>query len=97
MGIFKVKNPETGNWESVKVVKGDPGKSAYEFAKDGGYTGSESDFAAKLAKEFPDRFHTLSINGVTYDGSADVDMTEQINAMITAKLGEITKAEEVAF
>ena len=24
MGIFKVKNPETGNWESVKAVKGDP-------------------------------------------------------------------------
>lgn len=24
MGIFKVKNPETGKWESVKVVKGDP-------------------------------------------------------------------------
>lgn len=24
MSIFKVKNPETGKWESVKVVKGDP-------------------------------------------------------------------------
>jgi hypothetical protein len=35
-------------------AKGDPGedgKSAYEYAQDAGYTGSESDFAAKLAEE----------------------------------------------
>ena len=30
---------------------GKDGKSAYEYAKDGGYTGSESDFAKKLAQE----------------------------------------------
>ena len=35
-------------------AKGDPGedgKSAYEYAQDAGYTGSASDFAAKLAEE----------------------------------------------
>lgn len=78
MGIFKVKNPETGKWESVKAVKGDPGKSAYEFAKDGGYTGSEAEFAAKLAKEFPDSLpnpHKLIFTGAVsgeYDGSGEV-------------------------
>lgn len=39
----------------------------------------------------------LSINGTTYDGSAAVDMTEKINALIDAKLSAITNAEEVAF
>ena len=32
--------------------KGDDGKSAYEFAKDGGYTGTEEEFSAKLAGEY---------------------------------------------
>lgn len=29
--------------------KGDPGKSAYQYAQDGGFTGTEEEFAAKLA------------------------------------------------
>jgi hypothetical protein len=32
---------------------GDPGKTAYEYAKDGGYTGTEAEFGAKLAAEYP--------------------------------------------
>jgi hypothetical protein len=32
---------------------GAPGKSAYEYAKEGGYTGTEAEFAAKLAEEYP--------------------------------------------
>ena len=32
-------------------VPGPAGKSAYEYAKDGGYTGTEAEFAAKLAGE----------------------------------------------
>lgn len=34
-------------------VVGDPGKSAYEFAQDGGYTGTEKEFTEKLAAEYP--------------------------------------------
>ena len=39
--------------EQVDVVlpKGDSGKTAYQYAQDGGYTGSETEFAAKLAAE----------------------------------------------
>ena len=33
---------------------GADGKSAYAYAQEGGYTGSESEFAAKLAAEYPD-------------------------------------------
>ena len=32
-----------------KGDKGDDGKSAYEFAKDGGFTGTEEEFSSKLA------------------------------------------------
>lgn len=35
----------------IRGEKGETGKTAYEYAKDGGYSGSESEFAAKLAKE----------------------------------------------
>lgn len=34
-------------------VVGDPGKSAYEFAQDGGYTGTEEEFTEKLTIEYP--------------------------------------------
>lgn len=34
-----------------KDIPGIPGKSAYEYAKDGGYTGTPEEFAAKLARE----------------------------------------------
>ena len=34
-------------------VKGPQGKSAYQYAQDGGYTGTETEFAAKLAQEKP--------------------------------------------
>ena len=33
---------------------GDDGKSAYQYAVEGGYTGTEAEFAAKLAAEYPE-------------------------------------------
>lgn len=41
------------NPEPVTIPRGKDGLSAYEVAKDGGYTGAEEDFAAKLAEEYP--------------------------------------------
>ena len=50
---------ENGNWylgdtDTGKPSRGDKGadgKSAYQYAQDGGYTGTEEQFAAKLAEE----------------------------------------------
>lgn len=42
-----VKNGKDGE----DGTPGDPGKSAYAYAKDGGYTGTEEEFAQKLAKK----------------------------------------------
>jgi lysophospholipase L1-like esterase len=56
---------------------GTPGKSAYEYAQDGGYTGTEEEFAEKLAAEIPDALpnpYPLTINGKAYNGSEAVDV-----------------------
>ena len=38
---------------------GADGKSAYEYAQDGGYTGTEAEFATKLAQEIPTKVSAL--------------------------------------
>ena len=57
---------------------GADGKSAYQYAVEGGYTGTEEEFAAKLAEELPDKLpnpYALTINGTSYDGSNAVNVT----------------------
>lgn len=60
---------------SLKGDKGDTGpsgadgKSAYQYAKDGGYTGTEEEFAAKLANE--DMAHSVKKFGAAGDGVTD--------------------------
>lgn len=60
--------------------KGTDGKSAYQYAQDGGYTGTEAEFAAKLAQEMPDKLpnpNALTFTGAvtgSYDGSAPMSV-----------------------
>ena len=44
---------ENGNWYIGNTDTGKPsrGKSAYQYAQDGGYTGTETEFAEKMAEE----------------------------------------------
>ena len=52
---------------------GADGKSAYSYAQDGGYTGTEAGFAAKLAAEKLPNPYPLTFTGAvneTYDGSS---------------------------
>ena len=54
------------------VIKGDTGKSAYQYAQEGGYTGTEAEFAAKLAQEKFANPNALTFTGAvtsSYDGS----------------------------
>ena len=57
---------------------GADGKSAYAYAQDGGYTGTEAEFAEKLAKEYPAALpnpNKLILTGAVfaeYDGSGAV-------------------------
>lgn len=47
MSILKVRD-QNGNFVSIPAIKGEDGRTAYEYAKDGGYTGTEAEFAALL-------------------------------------------------
>ena len=70
----------------AKGEKGDTGatgaggKSAYQYAQDGGYTGTETEFAAKLAAEMPTTLpnpNALTFTGAvegSYDGSAPLSV-----------------------
>lgn len=51
MSKLRVRYPD-GREEEVPFGRGLNGKSAYEYAKEGGYTGTEAEFAAKLAAEY---------------------------------------------
>ena len=57
---------------------GADGKSAYSYAVDGGYTGTEAEFAAKLAEEKLPNPYPLTFTGAvneTYDGSSAKTIT----------------------
>lgn len=45
MAILKIKD-DAGNWFDIPAIKG---KSAYQYALDGGFTGTEEEFAEMLA------------------------------------------------
>ena len=46
--ILRVKDKD-GNTIEIPAIKGDPGKTAYEYAKEGGYTGTEEEFKGLMA------------------------------------------------
>lgn len=59
---------------------GTDGKTAYQYAQDGGYTGTEAEFAEKLAKKMPEELpnpNALTFTGAvtgSYDGSAPLEV-----------------------
>ena len=66
--ILKVRDTE-GTVHEIYALQG---KSAYQYAVEGGYTGTEAEFAAKLAKEKFANPNALSFTGAvtgSYDGS----------------------------
>lgn len=74
---------DNGNWylgdaDTGKPSRGDKGaggKSAYQYAQDGGYTGTEAEFAEKLAQEKFANPNALTFTGAvegSYDGSEPV-------------------------
>lgn len=70
----------SGEFDGVDGKDGADGKSAYQYAQDGGYTGTEAEFTEKLAKEIPEALpnpNALTFTGAvnaTYDGSTAVSV-----------------------
>ena len=58
---------------------GADGKSAYSYAQDGGYTGTEAEFAAKLAAEIPNVDETLTEQGKAADAKATGDAIRSLS------------------
>ena len=64
----------------VGGASGTDGKSAYQYAVEGGYTGTEEEFAAKLAEEMPTTLpnpNALTFTGAvtgSYDGSTPLSV-----------------------
>lgn len=55
MNVLYIRDA-SGKFIPVPTISGRNGKSAYQYAQDGGYTGTEAEFAAKLAKEIPEAY-----------------------------------------
>ena len=109
--ICKVWDAEQGKYvgiPAIKGLKGDTGatgvagKTAYQYAVEGGYTGTETEFAAKLAAEMPDKLpnpNAITFAGAvtgSYDGSSPLSVNipsavtdAHINSLIDTKLGVI--------
>lgn len=47
MGV-RYKDPETGEWIDAGSIRGPAGKSPYDYARDGGYSGTEAEFMRML-------------------------------------------------
>ena len=69
---------------------GTSGKSAYQYAQDGGYTGTETEFAAKLAAEMPESYTLPIASADTLGGVQPVaqtaDMTQPVGVDADGKL-----------
>ena len=73
----EIANIGGGTGTGVPGPAGAPGKSAYQYAVEGGYTGTEAEFSAKLAKEKFANPNALTFTGAvtgSYDGSAPVSV-----------------------
>ena len=93
---------ENGNWyvgdedtgKPSRGNKGPDGKSAYSYAQDGGYTGTEEEFATKLAAESIDKalfvVNITTTDGVTF--SADKTFEEIVQAYNAGKYSIVAVA-----
>lgn len=64
MAILKVKDTN-GNEIPIPAIRG---KSAYQYAKEGGYTGTEDEFKAKMAAEWASKEDVEKLEGKKVDG-----------------------------
>ena len=96
MALMKIRQQD-GSWVELPTIVGTDGKTAYQYAVEGGYTGTEEDFKAKLAAEHytkseADANITTAIRAAkTY---TDQEIAELINGAPTTldTLGEIATA-----
>lgn len=80
--ICKVWDTEQGKYIGIPAIKGANGKSAYQYAVDGGYTGTETEFAKKLASGAL-TVHVTNNNGTLSADKSYSDILDAIHAGIS--------------
>ena len=80
MSILKIRD-ENGNIVEIPALKGDAGKSAYQYAVDGGYTGTEEEFSEKLSKEWVNQSDLETEVSDQLDGAKADIVTEIISQL----------------
>lgn len=98
MAILRYRDKD-GTIREITVIQGNPGKSAYEYAKDGGYAGTEYEYKKLMAdigggniKTILENIMTIikaqvNTDGTPQDYSPDIsDIESQTDALI-ASLG----------
>lgn len=71
------------------------GKSAYSYAVEGGYTGTEAEFAAKLAEEIPVVDETLTEPGKAADAKAVGDAINLLSEEIVGHVSVEPEGEDI--
>ena len=79
-GNWYVGNADTG--KPSRGDKGSDGKSAYQYAQDGGYTGTEEEFTAKLAAENIDK--VLFVVNITQNSDGTISADKTFNEIVQA-------------
>ena len=74
---------------------GADGKSAYSYAQDGGYTGTEAEFAEKLAAEIPTVDETLTEPGKAADAKAVGDAINLLSEEIVGHVSVEPEGEDI--
>ena len=98
---FQVKNGSKGSdgvpgadgKDGADGQPGTSGKSAYQYAQEGGYTGTEEEFAAKMAQEIPTVDATLTQAGRAADaavvGEQLGNLSDNIDAYTKSQMDDI--------
>lgn len=104
--ICKVWDAEQGKYIGIPALKGTDGKTAYQYAVEGGYTGTETEFAAKLAAEMPDKLpnpQAITFTGAetgSYDGSeplsVNIPTVPTKTSQLTNDSGFLTSHQDIS-
>ena len=94
--VCKVWDAEQGKYVGIPAIKGTDGKSAYAYAVEGGYTGTEAEFAAKMAADIPIVDSTLTQSEQAADAAAVGDRLSALSDE-NVKNAEIDEDNMVSF
>lgn len=79
----------TSTFEVRNGGKGGAGKSAYQYAQDGGYTGTEAEFSARMAAEIPSVDSTLTQSGQAADAAVVGNRLSALSEEIANKAANV--------